>query len=427
MATTNTSILRIPMPIPGTVNTPYFNGKYLSDFLLILVQHGSNAGIQDLDDLVPYIVQYSSDEVKDIIRYTPEFDTNNKKTFDQAKNYTEEMLREFCREHNAKSLFKNKVQIETYLKDFMKLARPLVKQTKITNKQRDYYFVASLPSTIKEWFNSQVPSAKRKRSGPPTIAESITILQKHFDSDSLLFEPWKAETETENRKVKFDTDGRRIELSTRQNTRPPSPVNTQNAPTTTVNDVKDLTKLLKVEELKVQEVLGLSKILVAFPVVVSCPQTKLLLESGLIKFDTICGHYTMPDGNDLPRAPPAFIGGLADYIRAQIWDQNQAQNTARTSTMRLSYGNEGVLKGDVKTPIDMTCSADPTTRDLTDMKILFQKILKFKINVPLFQLIGASPQLQKLLSDATHVRREYSTKSAEYSFHDSEDFEADEY
>ncbi|KAJ7118332.1 hypothetical protein C8R44DRAFT_790584 [Mycena epipterygia] len=69
-----TSILRVPMPIPGTQNAPYFNGKYLSDSLAIVVQHGANAGITDLDLLVPYILQYSSDRVKDYIRYSPEFD-----------------------------------------------------------------------------------------------------------------------------------------------------------------------------------------------------------------------------------------------------------------------------------------------------------------------------------------------------------------
>ncbi|KAF7354482.1 hypothetical protein MVEN_01137400 [Mycena venus] len=136
------TILRVPMPIPRTTNAPYFNGKYLADFLTILAQHGANAGITDLDDLVPYIVQYSSDEVKDLIRYMTEFDPDESgKTWSAAKvqlrllygqadeppSYTEEMLQDFCQKQSAKSPFKNKKQIETYHKDFMHLGGPLVK------------------------------------------------------------------------------------------------------------------------------------------------------------------------------------------------------------------------------------------------------------------------------------------------------------
>ncbi|KAJ6474126.1 hypothetical protein C8R45DRAFT_1160278 [Mycena sanguinolenta] len=571
-----TSILQVHMPIPGTANAPYFNGKYPSDFLEVLVQHGANAGITDLDNLVPYIVQYSSDEVKDLIRYMPEFDPDETgKTYaaaktqllllfgqsDQPPNYTETMLREFCREHSAKSPFKNKVQIETYLKEFMKLAGPLTKQKKITAELRDYYFVTGLPSSIKEWFNSQVPIANRKRSSPPSITASISILQKRFDSDSLLFEPWKDDTETRDRKVKFDIDGKRIECSSRPNTRPPTPVPATHAPpAATVNAVEDLTKLLENLSLNlallnsanqaqnVQHNQGNQGVPAAgtntntsnfprrcfmcgksgtHPLHPSrCPETKTLLDTSLIKFDTIRGRYTMPDGNDLPRAPSGFIGGVADYIRAQIRDQAQAQAAARTNSISLSYSNEPILKGDVFAVSSIGFNdyhADPVTRtgkdtnrhdpvgksdrgkkkqvdirdppphiaptqpvpgpskakdtpttipppqnpinrpdgwkgslpsnrkprddvemkdaprkadkstpsyhftsdvqEMADPKLILQKVFDVDVSIPLFQLIGLSPQLQKLLGEATRVRREYGTKSAEYSFHDSDDFE----
>ncbi|KAK6977851.1 hypothetical protein R3P38DRAFT_2580997, partial [Favolaschia claudopus] len=136
------SILRIPMPIAGTTNAPYFNGKYLADFLEVLTQHGINAGITDLDLLVPYMLQYSSEEVKDLIRYTKEFDPEipNKKyseakaqllllfgQADEPPSYTEQMLKDFCQQRSAKSTFKNKHQIEAYYREFLKLAVPLVK------------------------------------------------------------------------------------------------------------------------------------------------------------------------------------------------------------------------------------------------------------------------------------------------------------
>lgn len=167
--TMNTSILQVPMPIPRTPNAPYFNGKYITDFLTVLIQHGANAGITDMNLLVLYILQYSSDEVKDLIRYMPEFDPDaTGKTYNKAKdalmllygqadeppNYTESMLRDFCRDQSAKSPFKDKKQIETYIQEFMKVAGPLIKMLKITEQQRDYYFISGIPSSIKEWFNN---------------------------------------------------------------------------------------------------------------------------------------------------------------------------------------------------------------------------------------------------------------------------------
>ncbi|KAJ7195851.1 hypothetical protein B0H12DRAFT_1331738 [Mycena haematopus] len=379
------------MPIAGTANAPYFNGKYLTDFLTVLVQHGSNAGITDLNDLVPYILHYSSDEVKDLIRYMPEFDPDETgKTYsaaktqllllfgqaDQPPNYTESMLRDFCREHSAKSPFKNKMQIETYFKEFMKIAGPLVKQKKITTKARDYYFITGLPSTIKEWFNNQVPEPNRKRTDPPGVAVSIGILQKRFDVDSLLFEPWKDDTESRDRKVNSTTAA---------------------PPVVATNAVEDLTKLLENLSLNlalltsanqgqnVQAnqsnqgtpaagnntntgnfprrcfICGKSGTHPLHPS--RCPETKALLDASLIKFDTIRERYTMLDGNDLPRAPSGFIGGVADYIRAQVRDQ--AQNAARTNSISLSYSNEPVLKGDVFAVSSIGLSdynADPVTR-----------------------------------------------------------------
>ncbi|KAJ7078163.1 hypothetical protein B0H15DRAFT_789135 [Mycena belliarum] len=399
------------MPIPRTPNAPYFNGKYLSDFLTVLIQHGANAGITDLDLLVPYILQYSSDEVKDLIRYLPEFDPDESgKTFKKAKeslqllygqadeppNYTESMLREFCREQSAKSSFKDKKHIETYHKEFMQIAGPLVKRSKITSKQRDYYFVSGIPSVIKEWFNNQVPEPNRKRTDPPSIAVSIGILQKRFDVDSLLFEPWKDETEPRDRKVKFDTDGKRVD-STSQKSRPatPIPASASQAPAAATNSVGDLARLL--ENLSLHLAVMKSKNQTPAPSGASgsgaadtsadymrrcflcaktgthplhpsrCPEAKSLIEAGLIKMDPTTRRLVMPDGADLPRIPYGFVGGVADFIRAEA--REKAQTTAHTHTMGLSYGNEPVLKGDVFAVSSIGYSdyyADPVTRSGKD-------------------------------------------------------------
>ncbi|KAJ7443416.1 hypothetical protein B0H11DRAFT_2345117 [Mycena galericulata] len=573
----STSILQVPMPIPRTPNAPHFNGKYLTDFLTVLVQHGTNAGITDLDTLVPYILQYSSDEVKDLIRYLPEFDPDeNNKTFKAAKetlqllygqadeppNFTEAMLRDFCRDQSAKSSYKNKKEIETYHQEFLKLAGPLVKKSKITKTQRDYYFVSGIPSNIKEWFINEVPEKNRKRSDPPSMSVSIGILQKRFDTDSLGFEPWKDEAEPRERKVKFDSDGNRPDSTPRHNSRPatPVPAATGQAPAAAANMVDDLARMLESLSLNLAMMnssnqsqnsqgnhvaptvpaAALPGLMSAFPRRCficaktgthplhpsRCPETKVLLDAGLIRYDTIRERFVMPDGSDLPRTPNGFVGGVADYIRAQIRDQAQAQNAPRTNSIGLSYGNEMVLKGDVFAVSSLGSSdyyADPVTRsgkdtvrhdplkrpdnkgkskerdvpphipsaqppagpsrpkepaippptnpinredgwkqsqpsnskpredvmmrdaakkpekstpsyhftsdiqDLADPKVLLQKILDLNISVPLFQLIGSSPMLQKLIGEATRVRRDYTTKSAEYSFHDSDEFAGENY
>jgi hypothetical protein len=60
----------IPMPIPCTPGAPYFDERGVSSFLNLILQHGSNAGINDADQLVSFIVRYSSDCVREITQGT---------------------------------------------------------------------------------------------------------------------------------------------------------------------------------------------------------------------------------------------------------------------------------------------------------------------------------------------------------------------
>ncbi|KAJ7700799.1 hypothetical protein B0H17DRAFT_1128654 [Mycena rosella] len=208
MATTTTptsNVLQVPMPSTRSAGAPRFEGKEVTSFLTSIVQHGANAGITDADDLVPYIVQYSSDDVRTLIRYMPEFDPEVAgKTWNAAKSqlmllyghservpdYTELMLKEYCEKQSAKPSYSNMSDIEAYYRGFSKIAVPLVKKARITEKERDFYFIFGVPKILKDWFLTQVPEAKRKRSSPPTVADSIGYLQKRFDDDSLTFEPW---------------------------------------------------------------------------------------------------------------------------------------------------------------------------------------------------------------------------------------------
>uniref|UniRef100_A0A0W0FDC2 DUF4100 domain-containing protein n=1 Tax=Moniliophthora roreri TaxID=221103 RepID=A0A0W0FDC2_MONRR len=55
-------------------------------------------------------------------------------------------------------------------------------------------------------------------------------------------------------------------------------------------------------------------------------------------------------------------------------------------------------------------------QEKSDLTTIYNAVMNQPITVPIYQLIGNSPALQKLISDGTRMRREYVTKQAEYSF-----------
>ncbi|KAJ7168842.1 hypothetical protein C8R46DRAFT_1218227 [Mycena filopes] len=198
-------VLLTPMPIPRTPNAPYFDERGVRTFLQLILQHGLNAGITDADELVTFIVRYSSDRVREVIKYIPELDDDvPNRTWksaqqqmlllygsdDEDRRTTERELIEFCQEQSATSPFRTKVEVEQYLRRFQYIAAPLLKQREITTAQRDVYFVSGIPSAIKDWFFSRVPESQRTRSNPIPFTDSVDILYSHFDPDTLCPDVW---------------------------------------------------------------------------------------------------------------------------------------------------------------------------------------------------------------------------------------------
>ncbi|KAJ6571441.1 hypothetical protein B0H19DRAFT_988062 [Mycena capillaripes] len=555
--TPTTNVLQVPMPSARSTAAPRFDGKEVTAYLTSIAQHGANAGITDLDNLVPYILQYASDDVRNLVRYMPEFDPEKTgKTWNAAKaqlmllyghservpDYTESMLKDYCERQSAKSSFTNMTDIETYYRGFSQIAVPLVKKGRISASERDFYFIAGIPEVIKEWFTTQVPEAKRKRSSPPTVAESFGYLQKRFDDDSLTFKPWAEGI------IPIATSS----LSVSSSSNVPLPSQIPLAPSA----MDDLAKQIQTLSLNLAALTAGNAPVAVQPTALgdnsqptdqnqrrcfmcakygahqlglrNCPDTHTLLGSNTIRFDTNTGRYVMTEGGvDLPRVPPGFIGGVADYIRALARDRatNEAQ-TARTSAIALSYGTTNVLAGDhfAVSSLDFeNRNADPVTRtgkdtgvrfdpakrpddkgkardipphmsqnpvagpaptkpavatlpqpppnpinrqegwresrpsnskpkgtedvvmrdtkrpaandkyhitseiqERADAKNVFETVLKMPITLPLLEIVGLSPQLQKLFTDATRSKREYTTKPAEYSINCVEsDYHAD--
>jgi hypothetical protein len=113
---------------------------------------------------------------------------------ERVPDYTEAMLKDFIEKSYAASPFSNMADVTNYYRSFSQIAVPLIKKSKIPATEHNFYFVAGLPKDVKDWFLTQVPDAKRKRSAPPSVSETIAILKKRFDEDSLTFQPWTEET-----------------------------------------------------------------------------------------------------------------------------------------------------------------------------------------------------------------------------------------
>lgn len=220
--------LQVFMPIPRTTNAPFFNGRYIDDFLNRITLHASQAGETDLDSMVKYIVEYSSDQVKDMIINMDEFDVDRPQNLkwgdakqalhslygstDKPKEHSEEELKEFCRQQSAKSSFSKLSEVESYLHDFVGIAASLKKRGMITAKRYDYYFVLGLPHSMKEWFLSAAPDTKRTRDNPRTLDESLKILRTRFDKQSLIYEEWNLDAK-EKAESPFDDFGNRVTVT----------------------------------------------------------------------------------------------------------------------------------------------------------------------------------------------------------------------
>ncbi|KAK1227849.1 hypothetical protein PQX77_009127 [Marasmius sp. AFHP31] len=189
--TTNTT-LPVPMPIPGTRDAPHFNGKLVTDFLNRVKLHGEAAGIIDHNNLVNYIYQYSSYQVKEYIRYLPEFDIELKSMFASADvevTFTEDSLTSYAKTHTDEYSFTSQKDVEAYYLGFQKIAAPLIKKGLITDKRSGLAFTKDIPHSLRNWFTNAIPEANRTIDNPPQLEASRKVLLGKFDKKSLFYEP----------------------------------------------------------------------------------------------------------------------------------------------------------------------------------------------------------------------------------------------
>ncbi|KAJ3779603.1 hypothetical protein GGU10DRAFT_382183, partial [Lentinula aff. detonsa] len=400
--------LRVPMPIPRTPSAPLFNGKYLNDFLEQIVLHANQAGETDKDQMVKYILSYSSDLVKDTIRFMDEFDpTNTSITWDNAKDalrslygsydkptdYTQEELKEFCKDQSAKSPFSKNSEIESYYREFIAIASSLKKKGTITDKEANSYFVLGLPHTMKEWFLAALPSQNRTRDNPPTTTESLKILRTRHDKKSLLN---VLGTNPLDEAAGHTTSG----VGRPRATYPPGLVTTSNLNELTkqmeslalaINMMKELQINNFNDSRSTQPPQSVNQqgnprpycFMCGMPCGQEgvhptgprfCPETNKLIADHLMTFDAQRSRYTLPDGADLPRVPRGWTGGVSSYLRHIRANSSSVMNgrdqpphlSRSTNSVELMFDNSEVLHGNNFALDSLPYDVYPTTRSGKD-------------------------------------------------------------
>ena len=187
----------IPLPIPRTPEAPSFDGTHLSDFLSILKQHGHRAGLSE-DELVPYILQYCTEDVKKVLRFSPElkatasswtdaveemkvyYSSDDKPTF-----YSVDDLRQFCQETRAQPAFQKPVDAEQYLRRFREISGSISSDNRLPDSHINLYFVSGLPQDTLDAVFQKLPASQRVVSNPPSMKEVRKILNGLLNEDSL--------------------------------------------------------------------------------------------------------------------------------------------------------------------------------------------------------------------------------------------------
>ncbi|KAK7021408.1 hypothetical protein VNI00_017359 [Paramarasmius palmivorus] len=226
---TNINIFAKPMPIEGTSNAPQFNNN--------------NA-------LVDYIYLYSSNRVKEIIQYMPEFDLNTtNRTWDAAKKkllqlfgstdvdpqVTTKALMQFIKKHSAES--------------------PFLKSQDITEKFAQILFVKGIPKSLQEWFLNKILEPNCTTDNPPTIDATYAILMDRYNRKGLFYEPDTKDTFSSD--VSFDSTSNQVPTSAPTT----ATSSTQTNPNCTQHNIQqttDVDKLTKaMEDLKLNKICAL--------------------------------------------------------------------------------------------------------------------------------------------------------------------------
>lgn len=184
--TSITSSIITPMPVSGSSKAPKFVGIRPTYFLKQIKTLGRLAGLDNDDELVNWIIWYSSKEECCCFQYLPEFDPDvmGRSWYEAAKllKYlycsTEKLpmvrrhdLETFCKASSKAPKFSKKLQVDQYGSKFMAIVGPLMKERTLTKKEVEHLFVVGLPNKDLRYLMKVLPEAKRVRTNPPSYYE----------------------------------------------------------------------------------------------------------------------------------------------------------------------------------------------------------------------------------------------------------------
>ncbi|KIJ25039.1 hypothetical protein M422DRAFT_274048 [Sphaerobolus stellatus SS14] len=330
-----------PMPLPRSVGAPSFDGRYVHDLLSTVEILGKNAGLTTAE-LPKRILPYCTDTIKRSIEWADEFigvDWEAAKVFlielyessDQGPTLSIDQLRAYIKESKSKPDFVRRIDLDRYHHDFLAIAGQLKKRV---------------------FVSSQLPTENKVTTKPPSISQVIKIINCRFDPNRLEFLELDEVTEDElmpPAKPLFIPSNATIDSSPAQTRKPKNDIEVlaQQLEQLTINQAQLFTALQSLSVRPTNSMTNTGRCFICGLTGTHqlhprhCPETKNLLNKGLIKFDVDKRRYTLLEGSDLPILPSS-VGGVAAYLRQQA-----STKTASTSNVLLMFGASQALGGQI--------------------------------------------------------------------------------
>lgn len=365
------SVLLQPMPIPRTVGAPLFDGKYVREFISILERHGEIAGLTE-SQLPAYVLQYCSEEVKKVVRWSDELDGkdwNKAKEFlvglygssDEPSSVTIDDLRDFVKDSRAKREFTKRIDVDRYHQKFLAIAGQLKKKGELTETEMQLKFLAGLPSGTRAFVTTRLPEANKEVKNPPSIAQMIKIICDRFNPKSIESYGYESsdddetqdnsaaphitivpQTSTTTEPVKLPNLGTKATLNTKSSgSRNDIDAITQQLQQLSLSQAQLMTVLSTMSSQPTSNpsknadkrcfICGLTGTHRLHPR--HCPEMAKLMAEGLVVFLADRNRYALPDGSDLP-VLPFGSGGIAKHLR-----ELRSPGAATTSSGMLYIGH----------------------------------------------------------------------------------------
>lgn len=369
------------MPAPGSSKAPKFIGQNPTFFLEQIKTLGHLAGIEDHDELINWIVWYSSDEQRRRIQYIPEFDPESYgRTWAEAERLlkylyrsTEEVptirrrdLEAFCKASAKRPRFTKKSQLDSYGSDFMAIAGPLQKERAFTKTEIEHLFVVGLPEKDQKYLMKTLPERYRYKGNPPCYYDVVDLLSARIDDRrSLMAHDWDSDESDdeeilERLKVTFAKDSKIADG--------PSSILKKSTKSTKGEDKEDFSKQLSDLRLTVD---NLAKRTISTSeqrprpcwtcdryhedpnIPAKCPEVLTLEKEGLVVRQQ-SGRISLPDGSPLPKVPYGQRGGVALILRNARRQRDTPPHLNASSTYQssstpasLQFGNSSPFQGNV--------------------------------------------------------------------------------